>query len=216
MRIGDILSGEVLIDNEEYRNELLEKYPDAIGGEMEGVGVANAALTRAKEWIVIKGICDFADGDKGKNKTQSQQLAAGAAASLCEFIFNHSYVFESLKINAILETPTPQDVQELSIDEEISIDKELPLEEVEIPKIPGLTDNDMQEDIKLTRAFFGLTMINRFRIGLKLGLIDAEEAKKPNKDAVAAQILVRAKQRNLFAQLWTILFDEEKEPNPFK
>lgn len=209
---GDILSGELLIDNEKVRNDLFGDYPEAIGGEMEGLGVANAAAAEAKAWIVVKGICDYADGNKGDNKEQRQHLAAGAAASLCEHIFNHGYVFEYFKIKSLPETPTTQDVQEPDINKNVHLD------DVEIPKIPGITDTIMQteDNAKLTRAFFGQTPINRFRIGLKLGLIDAEETKTTNKDAIAAKILIRAQQQHLFAQLWTMLFNEEKEPNPFK
>ena len=209
---GDLLSGEQLIDNKEYRDELLARFPTAIGGEMEGIGLANAAHEKRKEWIVVKGICDFADGNKGKDKTTKQQLAAGAAASLCEHIFSNRYVFEDLNINAVLEPPTQVDI------EEPEIDKNVELAKVKFPEIPGLTDSSMQPDAntKLTSAFFGQTPINRFRIGLKLGLVDAEEFKKPNKDAVAAQILIRAQQQHLFAKLWTMLFNEEQEPNPFK
>jgi hypothetical protein len=174
--------------------------------------LANAAGAKSKEWLVVKGICDFADGNKGEDKTLRQQLAAGAAASLCEHIFNNRYVFEELKINALLEPPTQLDI------EEPEINKDVELAKVKFPEIPGLTDTDMQADDndKLTRAFFGQTLINRFRIGLKLGLIDVEETKKPNQDAVSAQILIRAQQQHLFAKLWALLFDEKKEPNPFK
>jgi nucleoside phosphorylase len=206
---GDLLSGEQLIDNKEHRDELLTRFPTAIGGEMEGIGLANAAGAKSKEWLVVKGICDFADGNKGEDKTRRQQLAAGAAASLCEHIFNNRYVFEELNISALLEPPTQVDI------EEPEIDKDVELAKVKFPEIPGLTDSSMQPDAntKLTSAFFGQTPINRFRIGLKLGLVDAEEIKKPD---VAAQILIRAQQQHLFAQLWTLLFNEEKEPNPFK
>jgi nucleoside phosphorylase len=209
---GDLLSGEQLIDNKEHRDELLQRFPTAIGGEMEGIGLANAAGAKHKEWLVVKGICDFADGNKGEDKTHRQQLAAGAAASLCEHIFNNRYVFEELRISALLEPPTQVDI------EEPEINKDVKLAEVEFPEIPGLTDSSMQADDKdkLTRAFFGQTLINRFRIGIKLGLIDVEETKKPNQDAVSAQILIRAQQQQLFAKLWALLFDEKKEPNPFK
>lgn len=209
---GDLLSGEQLIDNKEHRDELLTRFPTAIGGEMEGIGLANAAGAKSKEWLVVKGICDFADGNKGEDKTRRQQLAASAAASLCEHIFNNRYVFENLKINAVLEPPAQVDI------EEPEIDKNVELAKVKFPDIPGLTDSSMQPDAntKLTSAFFGQTPINRFRIGLKLGLIDIEETKKPNKDAIYAQILIRAQQQHLFAKLWTMLFNEEREPNPFK
>ena len=51
---GDLLSGEKLIDNLGYRNFLKNKFPNAIGGEMEGTGVSSACGEASlSEWIVI-------------------------------------------------------------------------------------------------------------------------------------------------------------------
>lgn len=41
--IGQILSGEKLVDNIDFKNKLLEQYPQVIGGEMEGAGLWSAA-----------------------------------------------------------------------------------------------------------------------------------------------------------------------------
>lgn len=44
---------------------------------MEGVGLAST-LSRSgnANWIIVKGICDWADGDKKENKRARQALAA--------------------------------------------------------------------------------------------------------------------------------------------
>jgi nucleoside phosphorylase len=80
VRFGLMLSGEKLIDNEQMRDQLLAHEPEAIGGEMEGAGLYVAASDRKVDWILIKAICDWADGNKARNKEQRQQIAARQAA----------------------------------------------------------------------------------------------------------------------------------------
>src|SRR5262245_54073570 len=83
-----ILSGESLIDNEAYRKKLLSRFPLAEGGEMEGAGVFCAAHDKGVQWILVKAICDFADGRKNRNKASNQRIAAEASASLCSHVFS--------------------------------------------------------------------------------------------------------------------------------
>jgi nucleoside phosphorylase len=45
------------------------------------------------DWIVIKAICDWADGTKGKNKAQRQKKAAKNAAAF----FIQSLLYAGLK-----------------------------------------------------------------------------------------------------------------------
>jgi nucleoside phosphorylase len=80
IEFGLILSGEKLIDNLEFRQRLLELEPEAIGGEMEGAGLYAACQKSAVDWILVKGICDFADGNKATNKARRQRTAASNAA----------------------------------------------------------------------------------------------------------------------------------------
>lgn len=93
-----MLSGEELIDNQERRDELLCLYPEVKGGEMEGIGVATACDNSA-EWILVKGICDFADGNKASNKNKQQQIAIESAVSLCLELFSSEIVFREKGIN---------------------------------------------------------------------------------------------------------------------
>lgn len=92
--IGQMLSGDKLVDDQNFKDRLFELFPNAIGGEMEGAGIY-AATTRAKvpEWILVKGICDWGDGTKNKDY---QSLAADAATSLCYAVFNNTHSFEIL------------------------------------------------------------------------------------------------------------------------
>lgn len=82
---GLLFSGEKVIDNVSFRDQLLEIEPEAIGGEMEGFGLYSAASRKSVDWILVKAICDWADGEKYHNKDRNQQLAARNAV---EFTFS--------------------------------------------------------------------------------------------------------------------------------
>ena len=84
VRRGLVLTGQVLVDSAPFAKALLEAYPDAVGGEMEGDGVASACSAEKVEWIIVKGICDFA-GLSGKKNKKAQPFAAAAAASLVKY-----------------------------------------------------------------------------------------------------------------------------------
>ena len=77
---GVILTGEKLVDNVDYRSQLLGFDSEAIGGEMEGAGLYVSGHDHKVDWIVLKAICDFADGNKAKEKEERQTLAARNAA----------------------------------------------------------------------------------------------------------------------------------------
>jgi|GEM_PF-1342411 len=81
IRFGLILSGDKLVDNIDFRGQLLKFEPEAIGGEMEGAGLYVACQNSKVDWILIKAICDWADGQKTKDKDARQQLAAHNAAA---------------------------------------------------------------------------------------------------------------------------------------
>lgn len=77
---GLVLSGDKLVDNIDYRNALSEVAPEALGGEMEGAGLYAACQVAKVDWLLVKAICDWADGNKSKNKSTNQQKAAANAA----------------------------------------------------------------------------------------------------------------------------------------
>ncbi|WP_437596416.1 hypothetical protein WMF28_27965 [Sorangium sp. So ce590] len=76
---GPIISGEELVDNIDRKRQLFLAFPDAVGGEMEGAGAYAAAERARVEWLIIKSICDWADGTKNKD---AQPLAAVNSATL--------------------------------------------------------------------------------------------------------------------------------------
>ncbi|WP_295440545.1 hypothetical protein [uncultured Thiodictyon sp.] len=85
---GEILSGEKLIDEPGFKDQLRKAYPEAIGGEMEAAGIYSAALLESRQWIVVKAVCDYADGHKGEGKDARQTLAAGNAARFVRHVLS--------------------------------------------------------------------------------------------------------------------------------
>jgi len=94
VHFGPVLSGEKLVDNTEFKERLFDEYPTAIGGEMEGAGLLAAGEIRKVEWILVKAICDWADGQKGK---EHQPFAAAAAADLVVTVLNEPTVLHGLR-----------------------------------------------------------------------------------------------------------------------
>jgi nucleoside phosphorylase/class 3 adenylate cyclase len=93
VRSGQVLSGPILLDNAELKAQLFKAYPYAIGGEMEAVGVYDAASELQTEWIVVKAVCDWGDGSKADNY---QAVAAAAATSLAHYVLSNPYALEDL------------------------------------------------------------------------------------------------------------------------
>jgi nucleoside phosphorylase len=86
VRTGQLLSGEKLIDNAAFKAALSERFPDAIGGEMEGAGLFAASYRGVVEWLVVKAVSDYAQG-KGEDKESRQRYAAaGACRALLEVL----------------------------------------------------------------------------------------------------------------------------------
>lgn len=80
IEFGLVFSGSKLIDNQDFRDQLRSIAPEAIGGEMEGAGLYDAAHRYKVDWILVKAICDWADGKKHFKKEERQKLAAENAA----------------------------------------------------------------------------------------------------------------------------------------
>lgn len=101
LQFGLILSGEKLVDNMDFRRQILTLEPEAIGGEMEAAGLYVACQDAKVDWILVKGICDWADGKKEEDRDKRQQLAAGNAAA---FVL-HMLKQAPLKRNALPPEP---------------------------------------------------------------------------------------------------------------
>jgi nucleoside phosphorylase len=93
---GPILTGEKLIDDHEFKNVLFTQFPDAIGGEMEAAGVYVACTNKNIPWIIVKSICDWADGSK--NKT-FQAESAHIVFSFIHRALNSPIAFKDIDIS---------------------------------------------------------------------------------------------------------------------
>ncbi len=90
VKFGLVLSGDKLVDNIDFRRQLLKFEPEAVGGEMEGDGLYVACQNSKVDWVLVKAICDWADGQKPKDKDAHQQLAANNAANFVLHALNQA------------------------------------------------------------------------------------------------------------------------------
>lgn len=93
LHYNPVLSGEKLIDNSDFKEALFQQYPQASGGEMEGSGFYSAAGRVSKPCILVKAICDWADGNKDN---RYQKFAAASSASLVHWVLRERYILDSL------------------------------------------------------------------------------------------------------------------------
>lgn len=93
--IGSILTGSRLVNNYEYRTQLINDFENykPIGGEMEAQGIYSMYIT---EWIIVKGICAWGYKKSTPNKDANQKITAKAAVDYCFYVFSREGVFESL------------------------------------------------------------------------------------------------------------------------
>ena len=91
VRLGDIVSVPWLIARAEIHDELLNNFPNVVGGEMEGLTLLKIQKEYNKqkfpcelEVIIIKGVADYADENKQGGK-KWQFTAAKAAANYTKF-----------------------------------------------------------------------------------------------------------------------------------
>jgi len=98
VEMGLILSGDIVVDDEDFKKVLFSYHPRAIGGEMEGRGAYSACARESiEEWIIVKAICDWGMS-KSKNKQENQIIAAESAVSLLKHIFSKPEAFDKLPV----------------------------------------------------------------------------------------------------------------------
>ncbi len=96
---GNFISGEKLLDNPQYRGYLKMKFKEAMALDMEGVGVASAStFNRVYDWLVIKGISDLGDGNKGENKTARQIFSMKNVITVLKRVFDNELSFPSVSL----------------------------------------------------------------------------------------------------------------------
>lgn len=80
VHVGAILSGGARIHCGAYRDHLVNMLSKAaedtiVGGEMEGIGLLSLSPLENPGWIVVKGICDFADEQRGGDVKSGRKRA---------------------------------------------------------------------------------------------------------------------------------------------
>ncbi|HZO75694.1 MAG TPA: hypothetical protein VFB60_26040 [Ktedonobacteraceae bacterium] len=80
VQAGLLLSGSLLVDHPEARDQLRHLAPEALGGEMEVATLCDIAQRHHVSWIAVKAISDWADGNKQQREQEHQYLAAEHAA----------------------------------------------------------------------------------------------------------------------------------------
>ena len=84
IHFGELLSGAARVFSQHYLAELLAFVPGVrdgiVGGEMEGVGLLSVSPRKHPMWVVVKGICDFADDNRDSEIEANRPIACRNAA----------------------------------------------------------------------------------------------------------------------------------------
>lgn len=83
IHVGPTLSGDKLIDDAKFRDELRDFEEKAIGGDMEAAGLAVACAQAGVGYAMVKGIADFASR---KDKDKQRPAAENAIRLALEMI----------------------------------------------------------------------------------------------------------------------------------
>jgi len=84
VHFGTVLSGAARIHCAAYRDEVLAAMVEVgtvVGGEMEGVGVLSVSRPDDPNWLLVKGISDFADEQRHVEAPRLKSLACLHAAT---------------------------------------------------------------------------------------------------------------------------------------
>ena len=99
-KTGLVLSVRGVVDSLVEKQRLLNHWPGAIGGEMEGLGAYAACHDNDfLELIIIKAISDWAVGKDSEAFIENQRLAAKSSVSLVKHVLSTSQAFQNLPIN---------------------------------------------------------------------------------------------------------------------
>ncbi|MFS2049376.1 reverse transcriptase domain-containing protein [Variovorax sp. Varisp41] len=129
---GTVLAGAKLVNSKPFRDRLLKQFKDLkpVGGEMEGHATYAAAQLGKVEIILVKGICDWADGDKDDS---AQLFAMEMAVDACQHLLSKPDILSMLKakdlglpklkskdlpdVSAVLADPMPLTSESIDFDD---------------------------------------------------------------------------------------------------
>ena len=79
VQFGALLSGGARIQCSKFRDELRNNLSDrgeiVIGGEMEAIGLLGCCERKKPNWVVVKGVCDYADHLQETTAKEHRELA---------------------------------------------------------------------------------------------------------------------------------------------
>ena len=79
-------TGTSVVDNKQIFEDAIKSQDDLYGIDMEAYGVALSCDVLHTPWLVVKGVQDFADGNKNIDETNVREYAAFASAAVLEKI----------------------------------------------------------------------------------------------------------------------------------
>lgn len=91
---GVMGSGDVLMRDEQARDDLAQRFPDMLAIEMEGSGIAASTAAEDRAWFMVRGVADYAE-EVGKSDTWHTFASIAAAA----------YVRALLRMTPALDRP---------------------------------------------------------------------------------------------------------------
>ncbi|MDZ4786373.1 MAG: hypothetical protein SGJ02_09895 [bacterium] len=214
---GELLSGEKLVDHNGFKEKLFKSFPQAIGGEMEGVGLYAACDSKVKHWAVVKAICDWADGKKGVGKDKKQLIAAESAVALCLHAFNSSHAFADTGLKP-LKSKAKKDTKKKVVKPSTKIPTAKEIEKEIIAEMKENTTVKLPSSInEVVRVFRSLDDQQKIKIAKKIGVyvaaLNSMYAHERDKE-----IFSRAQKNNVLSSLWeelNKLIPFENATNPF-
>ncbi len=153
VRFGLVLSGEKLVDHLNYREQLQQLGPEAIGGEMEGAGLYAACQDAKVDWILVKAICDWADGHKAKDQDARQRLAARNAAAFVAHAIQRLVLRQPVNNQDSHEQQDPEQVQKPDVGSSPNQEKSNDDPSLQDKTAPKQENDMLKEREKLTKEY---------------------------------------------------------------
>lgn len=183
---GIFLCGEKLVDNLDYKQELLKKFKviikqktDIVGGEMESAGLAySMASIDNLNWMIVKGISDFGDGNKKCDKTIRQKIASENAVEFCKNIFETEMLTNIQGIKTLKPTTEYKVKTEMPLDPFAMFyyrNKKM-VSFIKLSQITGIPEDELREYELFENEQNRVKMINKDNIEAICNVLDCNLA----------------------------------------
>jgi nucleoside phosphorylase len=163
---GTVASGEKVISNAQFVSALLSHDRKTIGIEMESYGIAAAVHGRKEKFLLIRGICDFAD--PSKNDKARVSAMEGAVRFFDEALRRGLFKPSDTSINVPKSGTSPQ-AHELTLTERIERGG-IANNYIQIARSGGIDEYKFRKSVidKMVGKFGSLGEIRRFCFELQL------------------------------------------------